>query len=48
MSHKNTAAETELLRLKAEFMEKKAPFYYQSISVQQAKGAADFPARGRV
>ncbi|KAF2186604.1 alpha/beta-hydrolase [Zopfia rhizophila CBS 207.26] len=46
MSSEETAAEKFLLQLKQKFLKEKAGFYYLPISVQQAKTAVEFPARG--
>jgi hypothetical protein len=48
MNPRDNEAEARLLQLKEDWMRKRAPFYYESISAQQAKAAIDFPARGPV
>lgn len=41
-------ADAKLLTLKQQFLDSKAPFYYASITEQQARMAIDRPARGQI
>ena len=46
MATQESNVDDRLVRLTQDFLKKKAAFYYQPVSAQQAATAIDFPAKG--